>query len=89
MVDMAMSIYEFLTKFLVFWHPLHPWVFIRSAVYAESEIWNRFKQFLPVWYLTTQIQGLTQLLVIKLRLGVKKNLFGFKKNLFSVRQLWI
>ena len=60
-----------------------------SAVYAESEIWNRFKQFLPVWYLTTQIQGLTQLLVIKLRLGVKKNLFGFKKNLFSVRQLWI
>ena len=53
-----------------------------SAVYAESEIWNRFKQFLPVWYLTTQIQGLTQLLVIKLRLGVKKNLFGFKKIFF-------
>ena len=40
-------------------------------------------------YLTTQIQDLTQLLVIKLRLGVKKNLFGLKKNLFSVRQLWI
>ena len=27
MVDLAMSIFEFLTKFLVFWHP---WVCIRS-----------------------------------------------------------
>ena len=27
MVDLAMSIFEFLTKFLVFWHP---WVYIRS-----------------------------------------------------------
>ena len=24
MVDLAMSIFEFLTKFLVFWHPWHP-----------------------------------------------------------------
>ena len=30
MVDLAMSIIEFLTKFLVFWHPWHPWVCIRS-----------------------------------------------------------
>ena len=30
MVDLAMSIFEFLTKFLVFWHPWHPWVCIRS-----------------------------------------------------------
>ena len=30
MVDLAMSIFEVLTKFLVFWHPLHPWVCIRS-----------------------------------------------------------
>ena len=28
MVDLAMSIFEFLTKFLVFWHP---WVCIRSV----------------------------------------------------------
>ena len=30
MVDSAMSILEFLTKFLVFWHPWHSWVCIRS-----------------------------------------------------------
>ena len=30
MVDLAMSIFEFLTKFWVFWHPWHPWVCIRS-----------------------------------------------------------
>ena len=30
MVDLAMSIFEFLTKFLVIWHPWHPWVCIRS-----------------------------------------------------------
>ena len=30
MVDLAMSIFEFLTKFLVFWHPWNPWVCIRS-----------------------------------------------------------
>ena len=30
MVNLAMSIFEFLTKFLVFWHPWHPWVCIRS-----------------------------------------------------------
>ena len=30
MVDLAMSIFEFLTKFLTFWHPWHPWVCIRS-----------------------------------------------------------
>ena len=30
MVDLAMSIFEFLKKFLVFWHPWHPWVCIRS-----------------------------------------------------------
>ena len=31
MVDLAMSIFEFLTKFLVFWHSWHPWVCIRSV----------------------------------------------------------
>ena len=30
MVDLAMSIFEFLTKFLIFWHPWHPWVCICS-----------------------------------------------------------
>ena len=30
MVDLAMSIFEFITKFLVFWHPWHPWVCIHS-----------------------------------------------------------
>ena len=30
MVDLAMSIFEFLTKFLIFRHPWHPWVCIRS-----------------------------------------------------------
>ena len=36
MVDLAMSIFEFLTKFLVFWHPWHPWVCIRSVCWK----WN-------------------------------------------------
>ena len=31
MVDLAMSIFEFLTKFLIFWHSWHPWVCIRSV----------------------------------------------------------
>ena len=56
MVDQAMSIFEFLTKFLVFWHPWHPWVSIRSDLkplfetdmsdssYYEFEIWlNKYK----------------------------------------------
>ena len=30
MADLAISIFEFLTKFLVFWHPWNPWVCIRS-----------------------------------------------------------
>ena len=30
MVDLAMSIFVFLTKFLIFWHPWHLWVCIRS-----------------------------------------------------------
>ena len=30
MVDLAMSIFVFLTKFLIFWHPWHHWVCIRS-----------------------------------------------------------
>ena len=30
MVDLAMNIFEFLTKFLIFRHPWHPWVCIRS-----------------------------------------------------------
>ena len=36
MVDLAMSIFEFLTKFLIFWHPWHPWVCIRSICWK----WN-------------------------------------------------
>ena len=30
MVNLAMSTFEFLTKFLVFWPPWHPWVCVRS-----------------------------------------------------------
>ena len=30
MVNLAMSIFVFLTKLLIFWHPWHPWVCIRS-----------------------------------------------------------
>ena len=30
MVNLAMNIFEFLTKFLIFWHPWHSWVYIRS-----------------------------------------------------------
>ena len=30
MVDLAMIIFEFITKFLAFWHPWHAWVCIRS-----------------------------------------------------------
>ena len=36
MVDLAMSIFEFLTKFLIFWHPWHPWVCVRSDL---KQIW--------------------------------------------------
>ena len=36
MVDLAMSIFEFLTKFLIFWHPWHPWMCIRSDL---KQIW--------------------------------------------------
>ena len=41
MVDLAMSIFEFLTKFLVIWHPWHPWVCIRSDLKPlETDISN-------------------------------------------------
>ena len=36
MVDLAMNIFEFLTKFLIFWHPWHPWVCVRSDL---KQIW--------------------------------------------------
>ena len=36
MVDLAMSIFEFLTKFLIFWLPWHPWVCVRSDL---KQIW--------------------------------------------------
>ena len=36
MVDLAMSIFEFITKFLIFWHPWHPWVCVRSDL---KQIW--------------------------------------------------
>ena len=39
MVDLAMSIYEFPTQFLIFWHPWHPWVCIRSDLKSlETDI---------------------------------------------------
>ena len=39
MVDLAMSIFEFLTKFLFIWHPWHPWVCIRSDLKSlETDI---------------------------------------------------
>ena len=41
-----MSIFEFLTKFLVFWHPWHPWVCIRSDL---KPVWNRYERFLLQW----------------------------------------
>ena len=64
MVDLAMSIFKFLSKFLVFWHPLHPWVCIRSdlkplfetdmsnssyCVYMVSAIWNLIRIMFH-WY---------------------------------------
>ena len=36
MVDLAMSIFEFLIKSMVFWHPWHLWVCIRSVCWK----WN-------------------------------------------------
>ena len=36
MVDLAMSIFEFLTKFVIFWHRWHPWVCVRSDL---KQIW--------------------------------------------------
>ena len=52
MVELAMSIFEFLIKFTVFWHPWHPWVCIRSVCW--NKIWNRLKQFLPVCKIPTR-----------------------------------
>ena len=36
LVDLAMSIFEFRTKFLIFWHPWHPWGCIHSVCWK----WN-------------------------------------------------
>ena len=36
MVNLAISIFEFLTKFLVFWDPWYPWVCARSDL---KQIW--------------------------------------------------
>ena len=36
MVNLAMSIFEFLTNFLIFWQPWHPWLCIRSVCWK----WN-------------------------------------------------
>ena len=36
MVDLAMSIFEFLTNFLIYWHPWHPWGCICSVCWK----WN-------------------------------------------------
>ena len=37
MVDLAMSIFVFLIKFLFFWHPWQPWVCIRSDFKPQIE----------------------------------------------------
>ena len=36
MVNLVMGIFEFLTKFQVFWHPCHPWVCVHSDL---KQIW--------------------------------------------------
>ena len=36
MVNLAMSMFKFLTKLLVFWHSWHPWVCVRSDL---KQIW--------------------------------------------------
>ena len=51
MVDLAMSIFEFLTKFLVFWHPWHPWVCIRSD-------WNHFLK--QIWVIPPTVYSWTR-----------------------------
>ena len=40
MVDLAMSIFQFLTKFVIFWHPWHPWVCVRSVYRWAVWKWN-------------------------------------------------
>ena len=40
MVDLAMSIFEILNKFLTFWHPWHPWVCVRSVCWSLVWKWN-------------------------------------------------
>ena len=62
MVDLAMSIFEFLTKFLIFWHPWHPWVCIRSdlkQIWAIPHTVARFMhtKFSKIGYLALVIFG--------------------------------
>ena len=40
MVDLEMSIFEFLTNFLIFWHHWHPWVCVRSVCWESVWKWN-------------------------------------------------
>ena len=40
MVDLAMSFFKFLTKFLIFWHPWQPWVCVRSVCWKSVWKWN-------------------------------------------------
>ena len=35
-----LSIFEFPNKFLIFWHPWHPWVCIRSVCWKSVWKWN-------------------------------------------------
>ena len=59
MVDLAMSIFEFLTKFLVLWHPWHPWVCIRSVCWKcnlkQIEAIPPSVQALRAWFLVYHI----------------------------------
>ena len=98
MVDLAMSIFEFLTKFLVFWHPWHPWVFIRSDLKPlETDISDSS-------YCAGVLGGVLEILGFSIHYSrrsywVKKiqaaayngacTVFAFRQNMKTQRSCWI
>ena len=57
MVDLAMSIFNFLAKFLVFWHPWHPWVCIHSDLKPLFETDEWFLLLCDITLLADKFKG--------------------------------
>ena len=68
MVDLAMNIFVFLTKFLIFWYPWHSWVCIRSDLKPlfETDMSNSFySEILRFGFLESQLQDFLRSILVK------------------------